>query len=349
MTHTFTWDGVSPIRATLCWTDPEGPSTSTSDLRASRLVNNLNVKVIAPGGTEYFPYVMPFVGTWTQASMDLPATTGINNTDNVEQVYIAAPAVAGDYQVVVSYSGTLTNLQQDYSLLVSGSAVVYEEAAPSIDPASSYAASGVVANLSGRPGFRDTPENYASWVNGSTGGYGFGAWSLTSTGNAGHFLADGQFNMNVGTTKGFALWANSGGVATATRDFNNALESGDTLMLKFDNNWVDNGSQVGFSLTDSSGNSRLRFYFVGGEQYYRVTDSLTGRQTTIPYTDVGLTVYITLGDSGTYTLVAGGSSVLGTLGSGAAISRLVVQNNNAGSATERNLYVGELTVTGDPL
>ena len=70
VTHTFTWDGVSPIRATLSWTDPEGPSTSTSDLRTSRLVNNLNMKIVAPGGAEYLPYVMPFVGTWTQASMD---------------------------------------------------------------------------------------------------------------------------------------------------------------------------------------------------------------------------------------------------------------------------------------
>jgi hypothetical protein len=348
-THQFTWDGVSPIRATLCWTDPEGPSTSTSDLRTPRLVNNLNVKIIAPGGTEYLPYVMPFVGTWTQASMDLPATTGINNTDNVEQVHIAAPSEAGVYQVVVSYSGTLTNSQQDYSLLVSGSAVVYEEPAAGIEPASGYAAAGVVLNVTGRPGFRDTPDNYAAWTSGSTGGYGFGAWSLAATGNAGHFLADGSFNMNVGTTKGFGLYASGGGVATATRDFNNALAEGDTVMLKFDNNWIDNGAQVGFSLTDSAGTSRLRFYFVGGEQFYRVSDAVNGRQTTIPYTDGGLTVYLTLGESGTYTLVAGGSSVSGTLGAGNAISRLVVQNSNAGVGTERNLYVGEMTVTGDPL
>ncbi len=348
-THEFTWDGVSPIRATLSWTDPEGPSTTTSDLRTARLVNNLNVKVVGPGGAEFFPYVMPFVGTWTQASMDLPATTGINNTDNVEQVYIAAPSSAGVYQVVVSYSGTLTDSRQDYSLLVSGSAIVYEEPEASIDPASGYAAAGVALNLTGRPGFRDTPENYAVWTNGSTGGYGFGAWSLTATGNAGHFLANGEFNLSVGTAKAFGLYASGGGVATATRNFNNSLAAADTVMVKFDNNWVDPGGQVGFSLTDSGGTSRLRFYFVGGEQFYRVSDSVTGRQTTIPYTDAGMTVYITLGESGAYTLVAGGSSVSGTLGSGSAISRLVVQNNNAGSGTERNFYVGEITVTGDPL
>lgn len=349
VTHSFTWDGVSPIRATLSWTDPEGPSTTTSDLRTSRLVNNLNLKIVAPGGAEYLPYVMPFVGTWTQASMDLPATTGLNNTDNVEQVYLAAPPIAGVYQVVVSYSGTLTDSRQDYSLLVSGSAVVFAESVPSLEPDSGYAAAGVTLELSGRPGFRDTPDNYTAWTNGSTGGHGFGAWLLTATGNAGHFLANGEFNMDVGTTKGFALYASSGGVATATRNFNNALSAGDTVMLKFDNNWVDSGGQVGFSLADSAGTSRLRFYFVGGEQFYRVSDAVTGRQTTIPFTDAGLTVYLTLGDNGTYTLVAGGSSVSGTLGAGNAISRLVVQNSNAGSLTERNLYLGDITVTGDAL
>jgi hypothetical protein len=347
--YEFNWDGVSPIRVTLSWTDPEGPSTTTSDLRTARLVNNLHVKLLAPGGVEYFPYVMPFVGTWTQASMDTPATTGVNNTDNVEQVYVAAPSVPGIYQVVVSYSGTLTDSQQNYSLLVSGSAAVFEEPVTGISPSTGYTAAGFTANVSGRPGFRDTPDNYASWANGSTGGYGFGAWTLTTSGSAGHFLADGSFNLSVGTTKGFGLYANGGGTATAMRNLNNVLEAGDTVMLKFDNNWVENGAQVGFAFADNAGTQRLRFYFVGGEQYYRVTDSVTGRQTTIPYTDSGLTVYVTLGAGGFYTLIAGGSSITGTLGSGNAISRLVVQNSNAGTGTERNLYVGEMTVTGDPL
>jgi hypothetical protein len=104
----FVWDGVTPISATLCWTDPAGIATSTSDLRSARLINNLNLKIIAPNGSEYFPYVMPFVGTWSQASMSLPATTGINNTDNTEQVNIAAPTATGTWQAVVSYSGSLT-------------------------------------------------------------------------------------------------------------------------------------------------------------------------------------------------------------------------------------------------
>jgi uncharacterized repeat protein (TIGR02543 family) len=118
--QSFRWDGSSPIRSTLCWTDPAGTTISTHDSRTPTLVNNLNLKLIAPDGTEFLPYVMPFVGTWTLASMSQSATTGVNNTDNVEQVYVQTPTQAGVWQAVVSYQGTLTNNQQDFSLLLSG-------------------------------------------------------------------------------------------------------------------------------------------------------------------------------------------------------------------------------------
>ena len=117
----FVWDGFSPIRATLCWTDPAASATTTSDSRTARLVNNLNLKIVAPNGSNFLPFVMPFVGTWTPASMNSPATTGINNSDNVEQVTLPAPPAAGVYQAVVSFSGTLTNSSQKYSLLLAGS------------------------------------------------------------------------------------------------------------------------------------------------------------------------------------------------------------------------------------
>ena len=122
VSHEFVWDGVSPVRVTLCWTDPAGSATTTSDLRTPRLRNNLDLRIIGPDGSEHLPYVMPFVGTWTQASMNLPATTGKNNVDNVEQVFIANPPAAGVYRCVITFDGTLANNQQHYSLLVSGSA-----------------------------------------------------------------------------------------------------------------------------------------------------------------------------------------------------------------------------------
>lgn len=150
--RSFVWDGSSPIRATLAWTDPAGNATTTSDLRSPRLVNDLDLKIVGPDGAEYFPFVMPFVGTWTQDAMDLPAGTGINNTDNVEQVVLAAPALEGTYKVVVSYSGTLADERQDYSLILSGSSGE-EPPPPPLRIASATPDSGlrgsVVVDLSG--------------------------------------------------------------------------------------------------------------------------------------------------------------------------------------------------------
>ena len=179
-THPFVWDGVTPIRATLCWTDPAGTATTTTDLRTPRLVNNLQLKLVAPGGAEYFPFVMPFVGTWTEASMSSAATTGVNNTDNVEQVLVAAPPAAGTYQVVVSYSGTLTNSQQAYSLLLDGSAAVEPPPLPlsiaSVSPADAFA--GPVSIDLGGTGFRaDTAVKFTR-----AGQPDFPATSVTLTG-----------------------------------------------------------------------------------------------------------------------------------------------------------------------
>ncbi len=143
VTHRFLWDGTNPIRITLAWIDPAGTAVTTADSRTPRLVNNLDLKLIRPDGGTNLPYVMPFVGNWTQASMSSNAITGTNNVDNVEQVYLATPSGAGTYQAVVSYQGSLSNSLQAYSLLVSGSS---DTAAPppamtvdTVNPPSGYA------------------------------------------------------------------------------------------------------------------------------------------------------------------------------------------------------------------
>ncbi len=152
--HEFVWDGVSPIRATLAWTDPPGTATTTSDLRSPRLRNNLDLRIIGPDNSVYFPFVMPFVGTWTVESMALPATTGVNNTDNVEQVLIAAPSDPGVYRVEVTYQGTLTDNQQAFSLLLDGSSG--EEPPPpplailEVSPSVAFSGSAFTMTLGGR-------------------------------------------------------------------------------------------------------------------------------------------------------------------------------------------------------
>ena len=112
-TYVFFSDGTEAIRVTLCWTDPEALSISSSDSTSKRLVNDLDIKITGPGGT-YYPYKL------NNADHDAIATaTSENNTDNVEQVYIVNPAI-GQYTITVDYDGFLSGGDQNYALLISG-------------------------------------------------------------------------------------------------------------------------------------------------------------------------------------------------------------------------------------
>ena len=122
-TNTFTWDGVSPIRATLAWTDPAGAAQTATNSRTRNLINDLDLKITAPDGTTTFlPYVMPFAGTWTTASMTANAVTGTNRVDNVERIDIPTPSQLGTYTLTVGMHGTnaLAGTNQVYCLVVTG-------------------------------------------------------------------------------------------------------------------------------------------------------------------------------------------------------------------------------------
>ena len=192
--------------------------------------------------------------------------------------------------------------------------------------------------------FSDSPTNYSSWTSGTNGGSGFGPWSLTNSGSAGTFLANGNADMNVGSSKGFGLWANPGGISTAWRNFNTEMAAGDTFTLQFDNNAIVPPGEVGFSLADSSGNSKFRFYFVGGQTNYRISDATTARDSGWGYTSSGLTLTLTLNSSNAYIFSNGATNLNGTLASaGGAISRLILENKYASNAN--NVYFGAMTHT----
>ncbi len=112
--YNFRWDGGSAIRTTLCWTDPPASALDGLDNPSPRLINDLDVRIIDPNGSVFYPYVL------NPSSPSDAATTGDNIRDNIEQVYIALPNLVGVYTVRISYKGTLTNGQQHYSLLLSG-------------------------------------------------------------------------------------------------------------------------------------------------------------------------------------------------------------------------------------
>ncbi|NLE60131.1 MAG: S8 family serine peptidase [Planctomycetes bacterium] len=111
-------DGTRTLKVTLCWTDPPGPAQTGLDNTSPCLVNDLDLRVVAPDGvTVHMPYILD------PASPASPAVTGDNARDNVEQTLVSSP-VAGSYTVAVSHKGSLTDGQQHYALLVSGVSAV---------------------------------------------------------------------------------------------------------------------------------------------------------------------------------------------------------------------------------
>ena len=193
----------------------------------------------------------------------------------------------------------------------------------------------------------DEPSNYTTWTTNSTGGSGFGPWTLNAAGSAGFFPANtaSHSNMNVGSNTGFGIWANSGGTGTAVRPFLTPLRPGDSFSIFFDNNSVTNGNEVGFSLTDSSGTPRFRFFFVGGQANYRVTDAAGTRETSQSYTASGLQPVFTLTGNSSYALTLGSSTLTGNLSPGGEVGRVAIENKNAGQDLPHNLYFGALTLS----
>ena len=118
-TYTFqvTASGSGPLKATICWTDPEATATAATaanlNNRTPKLVNDLDLR-ISDGTTETLPWVLDF------NNPAKAATQGDNIRDNVEQVLLANPIPGKTYTVTVKHKGTLQRGPQAYSVLVSG-------------------------------------------------------------------------------------------------------------------------------------------------------------------------------------------------------------------------------------
>jgi hypothetical protein len=101
-------DGGQPLRATIAWSDPAGPADTSyvPDPPQSMLINNLDLHIETVGGTQQFlPWILdPDLANEDEAVRVLPASTGVDDRNNVEQVVLANPA-PGDYRIVVTHSG----------------------------------------------------------------------------------------------------------------------------------------------------------------------------------------------------------------------------------------------------
>jgi hypothetical protein len=343
MVHDFVWDGVSPIRVTLSWTDPAGSATTSTDLRSPRLRNNLDLKIVDPENGTHLPYVMPFVGDWSVASMSLPATTGVNNTDNVEQVFIAAPPVPGTYRALVSFQGSLTNNQQHYSLLVSGSSAETPPPPPlsltGVSPSTGLAGGTVTLDLSGGaldsvqtvtlsrsdavdiPGFNLQPGGQSLRVQFDLTGAPAGPWDLVAVADEGETATLASAFTVIG-----AVWSENFDSGSVTGWTSTAVQGS--------NNWT---------LSTAQAHSPTRSYFAPGPAT-RSTTHLTSAPIPIPdsSTDLQLRFWHSFNfesqrDGGRLEIsVDNGSTWFG------------VDDANSGAAFVSNGYTNLIRGTGPP-
>lgn len=117
----------------------------------------------------------------------------------------------------------------------------------------------------------DDASNYGGgWADGSTGGSGFGTWSLNNNNDgssvyAGSFIGDstaGAGDINSGAAQSFGLYANpSAAYSTAIRSFSTALSVGDIFSFDFAVNYDD--GDKGFNIR-TAGDSIFNFNLGGG-------------------------------------------------------------------------------------
>lgn len=106
-------NGGEPLMVTICWSDPAGiPPLPNLNSTTKMLVNDLDLKLEAPGGAQHFPYML------NPLNPPQPATTGDNDVDNVEKVVISSPA-PGNYTARINHEGILQS-SQDFSIIVTG-------------------------------------------------------------------------------------------------------------------------------------------------------------------------------------------------------------------------------------
>ncbi len=106
-------DAGSPLIVSISWTDPAGTPITEAVLDPTdlNLVNDLDLRVTAPGGGTFDPWIL------NPANPSQAATTGDNFRDNYEKIEIETP-VTGIYTINVTHKGSLENGSQDYSLIV---------------------------------------------------------------------------------------------------------------------------------------------------------------------------------------------------------------------------------------
>ena len=109
--------GAEPLRASLVWTDLPGDAQAPAlNSTVSSLVNDLDMRLIGPANSVFFPYVLNPV-----LPLSLP-TTGDNMSDNVEMIHLASTNANDTYTIKIHHKSMMAN-HQKFAVIISGANV----------------------------------------------------------------------------------------------------------------------------------------------------------------------------------------------------------------------------------
>lgn len=110
--------GTTPLMASISWTDRAGTANNSQQIDpvTKNLINDLDIR-ITKDGTTYFPWTLDRI-----QPNDPAIQTADNSVDNFEKINVYEPS--GTYTITVSHKGNLVGGNQNFSLIVTGPALV---------------------------------------------------------------------------------------------------------------------------------------------------------------------------------------------------------------------------------
>lgn len=112
-------DGSGPVSISMVWNDPpaEPLQFPTPNNPSLMLINDLDMRLVAADGTNYYPWRMEPNDTFDNYTS--AAEKGDNYRDNTEIIF-ENDLPEGQYSVIVSHKGNLQSGMQEFSLVMNG-------------------------------------------------------------------------------------------------------------------------------------------------------------------------------------------------------------------------------------
>jgi hypothetical protein len=198
---------------------------------------------------------------------------------------------------------------------------------------------------------------YTEWVDGSSGGTGFGRWILRCGGNAGFFIGTSLDNSGgVGGIdtrgKSWGLFTHSKGYADAYRLFTAGplAVSPQRFTFDFDNGAIElGGSSAGWGLQNATSNTLWEFYSAGGETYI-MRDGNGEANSGIQFTTNGLHFEFRLTERSKYSVMISSGGMTNMLAGkliedpDQRISMLHLWSFNVGRGKDHDVYFNNLRI-----